>query len=215
MNAAPNYQTTIGATSLIVGPALMSVGDLFHPPETRRWLPRSRSLHSSASRWYAAHLLLFVGMLVLVPGLLALTRVARIADPRQAMLRGFSCSLRWVRFPRSSCLRCSSGASSPMAPTRQPHSSCSKPSSGRALRCARAGSACVLRGDRTGRDVTRSSEAGPFRWPALGFGLGASLILGEIILAEVLLSQIGNLVILAAGIAFAWLLLRGRELAPV
>jgi hypothetical protein len=35
--------------------------------------------------------------------------------------------------------------------------------------------------------------------------------MGEIILAEVLLSQIGNILILVAGIAFAWLLLRGRE----
>jgi hypothetical protein len=49
--------------------------------------------------------------------------------------------------------------------------------------------------------------AGPFRWPALGFALGAALILGEIILAEVLLSQIGNIVILGAATAFARLLL--------
>jgi hypothetical protein len=60
-----------------------------------------------------------------------------------------------------------------------------------------------------------ASAAGPFRWPALGFGLGASLILGEIILAQVLLSQIGNILILLAGIAFARPLLRGRGEAPV
>ena len=52
-----------------------------------------------------------------------------------------------------------------------------------------------------------ASHAGPFRWPALLFALGAALILGEIILAEVLLSQIGNVIILIAGTAFArWLL---------
>lgn len=56
-----------------------------------------------------------------------------------------------------------------------------------------------------------ASAAGPFRWPALCFALGAILIMGEIILAEVLLSQIGNILILIAGIAFAWLLLQGRE----
>ena len=60
-----------------------------------------------------------------------------------------------------------------------------------------------------------ASTAGPFRWPALCFALGAILIMGEIILAEVLLSQIGNILILVAGIAFASLLLRGRELVPV
>jgi hypothetical protein len=46
--------------------------------------------------------------------------------------------------------------------------------------------------------------------PAVAFGLGAVLILGEILLAEVLLSQIGNVVIFVAGIAFARLLLRER-----
>jgi hypothetical protein len=35
--------------------------------------------------------------------------------------------------------------------------------------------------------------------------------MGEIILAEVLLSQIGNVLILVASLAFAWLLLRHRE----
>ena len=55
------------------------------------------------------------------------------------------------------------------------------------------------------------STTGAFRWPALCFALGAVLIMGEIILAEVVLSQIGNILILVAGIAFAWLLLRDRE----
>jgi hypothetical protein len=52
------------------------------------------------------------------------------------------------------------------------------------------------------------SPASPFRWPALLLGLGALLIMGEIILAQVLLSQIGNILILVAGTGFARLLLR-------
>ena len=56
--------------------------------------------------------------------------------------------------------------------------------------------------------VSLSARADPFRWPALGFAVGAALILGEIILAEVLLSQVGNIVILMAGTSFAWLLLQ-------
>jgi hypothetical protein len=46
--------------------------------------------------------------------------------------------------------------------------------------------------------------------PALGFALGAILIMGEIILAKVLLSQIGNIMILVAGTGFARSLLRSR-----
>src|SRR5262249_28019969 len=51
------------------------------------------------------------------------------------------------------------------------------------------------------------SPPGPFRGPAIALGLGAALILAEIISAQVLLSQIGNILILVAGVGFArWLL---------
>jgi hypothetical protein len=51
-----------------------------------------------------------------------------------------------------------------------------------------------------------ASAAGPLRWPALAFGLGALFILGEIVLAQVVLSQIGNMLIFLAGTRFATLL---------
>jgi hypothetical protein len=46
------YRTVIGATSLIVGPALMSVGDLFHPAETHAAVDQVAIVAQSASRWY-------------------------------------------------------------------------------------------------------------------------------------------------------------------
>jgi hypothetical protein len=55
------------------------------------------------------------------------------------------------------------------------------------------------------------SPTSPQRWPAIALALGALLIMGEIILAEVLLSQIGNILILVAGSGFASVLLRGRR----
>ena len=58
--------------------------------------------------------------------------------------------------------------------------------------------------------VPLASTPGPFRLPALGFALGAILIMGEIILAKVLLSQIGNIMMLVAGAGFARSLLRSR-----
>jgi hypothetical protein len=54
----------------------MSVGDLFHPPENASAAAQVAIVAEAASRWYAAHLLLFVGLLVFVPGILALTRLA-------------------------------------------------------------------------------------------------------------------------------------------
>jgi hypothetical protein len=63
--------------------------------------------------------------------------------------------------------------------------------------------------------VSFASSTDPFRWPALILALGVLLIMGEIILAQVLLSQIGNILTLMAGIRFSWLLLPGREGARV
>jgi hypothetical protein len=57
--------------------------------------------------------------------------------------------------------------------------------------------------------VPLASRAGPLRGPALVFALGTALILGEIISAQVLLSQIGNVLCLVAGMWFARVLLRG------
>ena len=66
------YRTAIGAASLIVAPAFMSVGDLMHPHESWDAAAQVAMIAQSASRWYVAHLLLFVGMLLFVPGILAL-----------------------------------------------------------------------------------------------------------------------------------------------
>jgi hypothetical protein len=57
--------------------------------------------------------------------------------------------------------------------------------------------------------VALAASGGPLRGPALVFGLGAALILAEIISAEVLLSQIGNMLCLAGGVWFARVLVRG------
>jgi hypothetical protein len=58
-----------------------------------------------------------------------------------------------------------------------------------------------------------ASTSGPHRWPALCLGLGALLVLGEIISAQVILSQIGNLLILLAGVRFARVLRSGDRAA--
>ncbi len=216
MDAAPlRYRAVIGATSLIVGPALMSVGDLFHPPENWDSAAQVAILAASASRWYAAHLLLFVGMLLFVPGILALTNV--VADRRPAA--GYAARL---------LLLASVGALSAVFVFEMVLGRFVSQGADHAAAVALLDtfqSAAVFGALLPGllaffigtalAVVPLASPAGPFRLPALGFALGAILIMGEIILAEVLLSQIGNITILVAGIAFARLLLRGRGGAPV
>ena len=64
------------------------------------------------------------------------------------------------------------------------------------------------------------SRGAPKSWwarlyPVLLLGLGTILILAEIASAQVLLSQIGNIVILAGSVAFAWQIARsGRADIP-
>ena len=63
MDAAPlrnRYRTVIGAASLVVAPAFMSVGDLMHPHETWDAAAQVAIVAESTSRWYVAHLLLFI-----------------------------------------------------------------------------------------------------------------------------------------------------------
>src|SRR5215212_1741269 len=57
-----------------------------------------------------------------------------------------------------------------------------------------------------------ASRAGPFRWPAIAYAVGAALILAEIVSAKVFLSQVGNVIIFLASTTFAWRLLRGRAI---
>lgn len=214
MDAAPvRYRTTIGAASLIVGPSLMSVGDLFHPKESWDMAAQIAIVADAPTRWYAAHLLLLVGMLVFVPGILSLTDVAASRRPRTGyaarvlMLVSVGALSAVFVFEMVLGRFISEGGDQRNAVTLL--------ETFQSLTIFGAlvpGLLAFFVG--TGLAVSAlATPAGPFRLPALGFGLGALLILGEIILAIVVLSQIGNILNLVAGIALARVLLRSPDTA--
>jgi len=214
MDATPvRYRTTIGAASLIVGPLLMSVGDLFHPKESWDMAAQIAIVGDAPTRWYVAHLLLFVGMLLFVPGILALTSVVASRRPRT----GYTARVLMVA---------SVGALSAvfvfeMVLGRFVSEGADQRSAVALLETFQSltifgalvpGLLAFFIG--TGLAVSAlATPAGPFRLPAFGFALGALFILGEIILAIVLLSQIGNILMLGAGIALARVLLRNPNAA--
>jgi len=76
------YQTVIGAASLAVGPLVMAVGDLLHPKESPDLGRQAAIIAEQATRWYLAHLLLFLGLVLFVPGLLTLAGLAAARRPR-------------------------------------------------------------------------------------------------------------------------------------
>jgi len=81
--SAPQHQR-IGVASLIVGPALMSIGDLLHPAETWDGPAQVAIIAETASRWFTAHLLLLIGLLLFVPGILLLTDLVERRWPSSA-----------------------------------------------------------------------------------------------------------------------------------
>src|SRR5262245_54948995 len=75
---APRLRSAIELANLVVAPALMSIGDLMHPPESMDATAQVGIIVAASTRWFLAHLLLFAGMLLFIPGFLLLTRtVAR------------------------------------------------------------------------------------------------------------------------------------------
>ena len=207
------FRTAAGSASLIVAPGLMSLGDLMHPHES--WDPAVQvaMVVASTSRWYVAHLLLFAGMLLFVPGILTLSEVVAKRRPVAgyvarvllviavgALSAVFVSEMLLGRFVFEGADQAAAVA---LFKTFQ---------SGAVLGALMPGLLAFFIG--TAVFVTPlASTPGPYRWPALCFALGAILIMGEIILAKVLLSQIGNLLILVAGIGFARLLLRDERVS--
>lgn len=203
MNTAHRYHTTIGPASLIVGPALMSLGDLLHPQES--WDPAVQLgfITAAPARWYVAHLLLFVGMLLLIPGILALSSL--VADRRPAigywarvlMLAGVGALSAVFGFEMLLSRVIDTGIGQPAARTLL--ETFMGPGIfgviGPALFAFFLGSWLAVGTLATRRDSLRTG--------ALFFGLGTVLILAEIVSAQVLLSQIGNVCCFVGGVLLA------------
>lgn len=205
----PRGRTIIEATSLVLGPALMSAGDLLHPPESWDAAAQVAIAAHATDRWYLAHLLLFFGILLLVPGLLALTRLAAARRPamgyaaRVLVLISVGAFAAVTSYEMLLGAFLSRGASPAVAVTLV------EAFASHVITVLLPGLLAFFVGTLL-TVVALATGTSPFRWPALCLGLGAVLILGEIVLAQVLLSQIGNILILVAGVGFARQLGRPR-----
>jgi len=208
--ATRDYRTLIAAASLILGPLLMTIGDLFHPEERMDPAEQIAILADHASRWYAAHLLLFIGMMVFIPGLLALTSLAAERKPaaghaaRILILIG-TAAIAAVFVGEMLVGRFVLDGAERAAATDLLNSMFSGPivaAVGPAMLAFFVGTAVsAIPLMRTGR---------PIRWPAALFLLGVLFVLAEILSAQVVLSQIGNILVFCGGAATAWLILRGE-----
>jgi hypothetical protein len=202
------YQTLVGAASLAVGPLIMAVGDLLHPEETWDTSGQAVIVADQPTRWYLAHLLLLIGAVMFVPGVLTLTDLVAARRPRV----GFAARILLViglagmsAIFAAEMLAGVFGSLGVAATEEFLRAMFSGPIAGPILPLTLAFFAGA-----TMLAMPLIADAGRLRWPALVLLTGTLLVLAEIISSQVLLSQIGNLLIWGASAAIAVLLVRGE-----
>jgi hypothetical protein len=205
-----DYRTLIAAGSLILGPLLMAIGDLFHPEERMDPADQIPILVDHASRWFAAHLLLFLGMMLSIPGFLALSGLTAERKPaagyaaRILVLTGAS-AFASIFVGEMLIGRYVTDGADPAAATDLLVSMFSGPMVAAVIPGALAffvGTAVFA--------IPLMIAGGKLRWIAALYSTGALLILAEILSAQVVLSQVGNILIFCGGAAAAWLILQGE-----
>ena len=204
-----DFRTLVAAASLFTGPLLMSIGDLLHPEERMDPSEQMAILVGQASRWYTAHLLLFIGMMLFIPGLLALASLTAARKPtvgyaaRLLILVG-TAAISSIFVGEMLIGRFVLDGADPAAATDLLESMFSGPmlaAVGPAMLAFFVGSALFA--------IPLIRAGGGLRWAAGAILIGVLLILAEILSAQVLLSQIGNVLAFLGSATAAWLLLRG------
>jgi len=207
-SAPRGYRTLIAAASLIAGPLLMAIGDLLHPEERMAPLEQAAILVGHASRWYTAHLLLFVGMMLFIPGLLklaALTEARRPAAGYAARILTLvgTAAIASIFVGEMLVGRFVLDGADQTAAADLLESMFSGPMLavvGPAMLAFFVGTAVFA--------IPLMRTGSRLGWAAAIILVGAVLILVEIISAQVILSQIGNILVFCGSAMVAWLILQ-------
>jgi len=209
-------QRVTTSVSLVVGPLLMSIGDLLHPEERMSPVEQIAIMADHASRWYAAHLLLFFGILLFIPGFLGMTALTAILKPvvgyaaRILIMIGTAgfASIVTGEMLASRLVLDGVGSGAPISLWTNLFMGPVVAAVGPAVLAFFVGTIMsaipLLRGSKR------------LRWPVALIVIGVLFVLAEILTARVVFSQIGNIVVLCGSAQAAWLIARsgtdGREL---
>jgi len=210
ISSAPrDYRTFIAAASLFVGPLLMTIGDLMHPEERMDPAQQIAILVDHAPHWYTAHLLLFAGIVLFIPGFLAVSALTMARKPaagyaaRILVLMG-TAALASIFVGEMLVGRFVLDGADPAMATDLLESMFSGPllaAVGPALLAFFVGTAVFA--------IPLMKGGGKAGWAAGLLLLGTLFILAEILSAQVILSQIGNILAFCGSSTFAWLILQG------
>ena len=208
LDAARSAERVTTSVSLVLGPLLMSIGDLLHPEE--RMLPAEQIaiVVDHASRWYTAHLLLYVGMLLFIPGFLGLSALTARLKPVQGYVArilmmigtaGFA-SIITGEMLASRLVLDGVGNAAPISLWTNLFMGPVVAAVGPALLAFFVGIIMFA------IPLLRGSER--LRRPVALILIGALFVLAEILTARVVFSQIGNIVVLCGSAEAAWLITR-------
>jgi len=207
---AEKVQRVTTSVSLVVGPLLISVGDLLHPEE--RMLPAEQIaiVVDHAPRWYTAHLLIYVGMLLFIPGFLGLSTLTARLKPVQGYVArvlmmigaaGFA-SIITGEMLASRLVLDGVGNAAPISLWTNLFMGPVAAAVGPALLAFFVGTFMFA------IPLLRGSQR--LRRPVALVVIGILFVLAEILTARVLFSQIGNVVALFGSAEAAWQIARDR-----
>ncbi len=209
--SSPRYWTTLAVASLVVGPLLMSVGDLLHPEERLDTADQAAIILDHPERWYGAHLLLFLGMLSFIPGLLAAAELLTQRANRSGFFARIFVLVGAAAFSAVFALemvigRFASDGADIAATTRLIETI----QSGWMLGMILVGGIWFFVGVGLLAGNLIAANDG-LRWPAALVALGVVLIIVEIASAQVIASQVGNVLVLVGSTWIAWRIASGAE----
>ena len=196
------------SVSLVVGPLLMSIGDLLHPEERMLPVEQIAIVVDHASRWYTAHLLLFFGIVLYVPGFLGLTALTVMLKPglgyaaRSLIMIGAAglASIMTGEMLASRLILDGVGNAAPISLWTNLFMGPVAAAVGPALLAFFFGIIMFA------IPLLRGSER--LRRPVGLIVIGVLFVLAEILTARVLFSRIGNIVVLCGSVETAWLIAR-------
>jgi hypothetical protein len=202
--AARRAERVTTSVSLVVGPLVMSIGDLLHPEERMLPVEQIAIVVDHASRWYTAHLLLFFGMLLFIPGFLGLTALTAMLKPvlgyaaRILMMIGTAgfASIITGEMLASRLVLDGVGNAAPISLWTNLFMGPVAAAVGPALLAFFVGTMM------SAIPLLRGSER--LRRPVALIVIGTLFVLAEILTARVVLSRIGNIVVLCGSAEMAW-----------
>jgi hypothetical protein len=211
VSAPRTYRTFIAAGSLVVGPFLMAVGDLQHPEESMVPAEQIAIVADHASHWFTAHLLLFVGILLFIPGFLTGTALTAARNPvagylaRILMMVG-TAAFAAILVGEMLIGRLLLNGASQAAATDVLATMFSGPmmaAVGPALLAFFVGTSAFA--------IPLMRGGGTLAWAAALILIGVLFIFAEIVSAKVILSQIGNVLAFCGSAIAAWVIVRSAS----